>query len=140
MRHYDSTYTGTRIRYALLASRFAPKQVPADYIVDSQRPHEDYVFGTIDFPRELTAEEVCRYQLLKLTRPAEEVDSVKPSPFPLLRARQIACEMLEISKRLPNGALKSRIKTLFDLTPPGQGQFTLRDDIEAAAAEVFEID
>ncbi|HAM57622.1 MAG TPA: hypothetical protein DCQ64_20295 [Candidatus Rokubacteria bacterium] len=50
---YDDTYTGDRWTYGLTYRPLGYAQVPAGFIVWSDRPHPDFRFGTIDYPEPL---------------------------------------------------------------------------------------
>lgn len=50
---YSQTYTGSRYRYALLASPVKPGRVPCGYIINSDKPHPNYKFGTVEYPIKL---------------------------------------------------------------------------------------
>lgn len=65
---FDDTYTGPRWRYGLVYRPLVAgtANVPRGWILHSDRPHPQLRHGTVDFPRELTPEEVARYELLPL--------------------------------------------------------------------------
>jgi hypothetical protein len=65
---FNDTYAGPRWRYGL---QYRPLLLggatPEDFIVFSDRASADprcRLYGTVDFPRELTAQEVTSYQLV----------------------------------------------------------------------------
>lgn len=61
---YDDEYTGPRWRYALLhRPHWTIGAYPDGSLIWSERTHDDYPFGTVDFPRQLTPDEVRNYQL-----------------------------------------------------------------------------
>ena len=60
---FDDEYTGPRFRYGLT---FRPPMVggiPEGYIINSDRKHYDFAFGTLDWPRQLTEHEVSAFEL-----------------------------------------------------------------------------
>jgi hypothetical protein len=63
---FDDTYTGPRFTYACWYRPPGYAQVPDGWIINSIRPHPDYNHGTVDYPRELTAEEMARFQLERI--------------------------------------------------------------------------
>lgn len=60
---YDDTYTGPRFTYGLTYRPLVTGAVPQGWILFSDRPHERYRHGTVQYPRELTAEECAAYEL-----------------------------------------------------------------------------
>lgn len=62
-QHYDDTYQGERWTYGLTYRPLGYAQVPAGWIIWSDRPHATFQHGTVDYPRELTAQEISSYQL-----------------------------------------------------------------------------
>ncbi|HEV8639416.1 MAG TPA: hypothetical protein VG370_34845 [Chloroflexota bacterium] len=61
---FDDTYDGPRWRYAPLSRPVRTGAVPSGWIVGSVRPaHPAFPFGVVDFPRELTPDEVAGYEL-----------------------------------------------------------------------------
>ncbi len=64
---YDDDYTGPRWAYLLTHRPLMIGTLPRDVIVGSLRPDPTYGFGRIEYARELTAEEVDRYELVDLT-------------------------------------------------------------------------
>ena len=64
---FDDEYLGPRWRYGLRYRPVAGCHLPKGWIIGSYRQSETFrVFGTIDFPRELTEEEVCSFELEKV--------------------------------------------------------------------------
>ena len=61
---FSDEYTGPRFTYGL---KYRPMQIgarPKDYIIGSEARHPDFPnFGTIQYPRELTANEIYSYEL-----------------------------------------------------------------------------
>jgi hypothetical protein len=66
---YDETYTGDRWTYALTHRPLAMYHVPNNWILFSNRYSADYSFGTVDYARELSAEDVYRYELVLVREP-----------------------------------------------------------------------
>jgi len=61
---WSDEYTGPRWTYGLTYRPLGVATVPRGFILGSQRTHPLYPFGTIDYPRELTHQEITGYQLL----------------------------------------------------------------------------
>lgn len=64
---YSHDYKGERWKYGLSYRPTGGANLPAGDILFSERDHPDYKFGTVDYPRELTADEVRNFQLTPLT-------------------------------------------------------------------------
>lgn len=65
---YDKTYEGPRYTYGL---QFRPVMLgaqPKGYIADSERPHKDYHYGTVQYPRELYDWELVDFEMERLPR------------------------------------------------------------------------
>lgn len=60
---FDDTYDGPRWTYGLSYRPLAYASVPAGWIIGSNRPHPAYHFGTVQYPRELTAAELDAFEL-----------------------------------------------------------------------------
>lgn len=60
---FDDEYTGTRYTYGLNSRPVGYAQVPAGWIVQSNRKDSRFNFGTIDYPFELTPEQVYSFEL-----------------------------------------------------------------------------
>lgn len=60
---FDDKYTGTRYRYGLTYRPPAYANIPAGWIVFSNRTDPKFKFGTIDYPRQLTEHEIESYEL-----------------------------------------------------------------------------
>lgn len=71
---HDDTYTGARWAYGLTYRPLDYAAVPAGWIIGSDRPHESYPFGTIDYGRELRPQEIAAYQLTPLTPVPPELE------------------------------------------------------------------
>lgn len=68
MNHWHNDYTGHRWTYGL---RHRPMRIgaqPRDFILQSDGPvTERYRFGTIQYPRQLTEEELRVYEMEEIT-------------------------------------------------------------------------
>lgn len=75
---FDDDYAGPRWTYGLSNRPLGSAQVPAKWIIFSDRPHPKYGHGTVDYSRELTPHEVYAFELelVKVTYP-EPLDSLK---------------------------------------------------------------
>jgi hypothetical protein len=63
---FDNEYTGPRYTYAL---RNRPPSIgccPTGRIVGADKPHPDWMYGTITYARELTDKEIYDYELVQL--------------------------------------------------------------------------
>lgn len=66
---YDDTYTGPRYRYGLKYRPVTVANLPKGWIVQSGKKHPDFrLFGTVDFPRQLTEDEVVAFDLEDIGR------------------------------------------------------------------------
>lgn len=63
---FDDEYNGPRWRYGLTFRPVGFGNVPKGYIIGSDRPHKQFRHGTIDYPRELTTEEVAGFELTRV--------------------------------------------------------------------------
>lgn len=64
---FDDEYTGPRFTYGMIFRPASIGTVPDGRIVDSNKSSPDFpVFGTIDYPRELTEDELYRFELIKV--------------------------------------------------------------------------
>ena len=60
---FDEDYTGPRYTYGMI---YRPLQIgaqPKGYIIGSLREHPDYRHGTIQYPRQLSEDEIKSYEL-----------------------------------------------------------------------------
>lgn len=64
--YMDSTYTGPRWRYGLNYRPLGFGQVPDGWIVQSDRKDPKFRHGTVDYPHELPADKVKRFELTPL--------------------------------------------------------------------------
>lgn len=60
---YDDTYNGLRYTYGLSYRPLAQSQVPDGWIIWSDKKHNDFKFGTADYPFELTSEQIKSFEL-----------------------------------------------------------------------------
>jgi hypothetical protein len=60
---FNDTYHGARWTYGARYRPLHTANVPAGWIIGSDRAHPDYAYGTVDYPRELTPAEVRHYEL-----------------------------------------------------------------------------
>ncbi len=63
---FDEDYTGERFTYGM---RYRPLQIgaqPKGYIISSLREHKDYRHGSIQYPRQLTNDELKSYELERI--------------------------------------------------------------------------
>lgn len=63
---YDDTYNGPRYRYGLTLRPLAMVHIPKDFILWSDRRHPEYPYGTVDYPVQLSADDVSAYSLAPL--------------------------------------------------------------------------
>lgn len=66
---FNDTYNGPRFTYGLQYRPLAQAQVPDGWIIWSDREHEDYPFGVIDYPFELEPEKAKSFEMI-LVKPA----------------------------------------------------------------------
>lgn len=73
---FDEDYQGKRWRYGLQFRPVGFATVPRGYIIGSDRTHQRFTHGTIDYPFQLRDEEVQSYQLVEVSQDAfrEAVD------------------------------------------------------------------
>lgn len=60
---FDDEYTGPRYTYGLRNRPAGYAQVPPGWIIESNRKDPRFNFGTIDYPTELTPEQVYSFEL-----------------------------------------------------------------------------
>lgn len=65
---FDDDYDGERFTYGLQNRPLSFASVPKGWIIDSNREHPDFLHGTVDYPGELTEDEVRSFQLVKLDK------------------------------------------------------------------------
>lgn len=64
---FDNEYAGPGFTYGMIFRPAGIGTVPAGRIVESNKSSLDFpVFGTIDYPRELTEEELYQFELVKV--------------------------------------------------------------------------
>lgn len=73
---FDEEYQGKRWRYGLQFRPAGFATVPKGYIIGSERTHQRFTHGTLDYPFQLRDEEVQSYQLVEVSQDAfrEAVD------------------------------------------------------------------
>ena len=76
----DTAYTGPRFRYGLQYRPKAPGAVPKGFILDSDRLSSDYRYGTIDYPTELSREQVSDYELIFVGEFTDDKIAIKRTP------------------------------------------------------------
>lgn len=70
---YSNQYDGPRWTYGMSYRPVIPLgNVPDGWIILSNQEHPDFMFGTIDYPFELTAEQVKRFELTFVKGPDDE--------------------------------------------------------------------
>ena len=57
---FDDSYTGPRWRYGLQYRPASHANIPKGWIVGSVRPSPMYRHGTVDYTRELSAQEIAQ--------------------------------------------------------------------------------
>lgn len=63
---YSDTYQGPRWVYGLRHRPLNASTVPPGWIVWSDRDHAAFAHGTVDYPRQLTVDEVAGFELVPL--------------------------------------------------------------------------
>ncbi|MGE5610384.1 MAG: hypothetical protein ACM359_14110 [Bacillota bacterium] len=63
---FNDTYKGPRWTYGLSHRPLGFFNQPKGYIIHSDRKHPRFMFGTVDYPFELPAEEVSAFQLVRV--------------------------------------------------------------------------
>lgn len=91
---YDEDYHGARWTYACTHRPPGYAAVPDGRIVGGDRPHPTYQFGTIQYPRQLTAEEINRYELDDLGQIARDRVTAQELWTELLRADRATAMIL----------------------------------------------
>ena len=64
---YSHDYKGQRWTYGLSYRPVGGSNLPQGDILFSERDHAEFKFGTVDYPRELTEDEVTNFQLTLVT-------------------------------------------------------------------------
>ena len=65
MTIFDDEYTGPRFTYGLTLRPLARFHIPDGWIIDSDKYDKDFPrYGIVDYPVELTAEQLYRYDLV----------------------------------------------------------------------------
>lgn len=60
---YNDEYTGPRYRYGLYYRPLSTGTVPRGFIINSDREHSVFRHGTIDYPKQLTEQQISDYEL-----------------------------------------------------------------------------
>jgi hypothetical protein len=63
---FDDTYKGSRYKYGLTYRPVGYASIPDGWIIKSDRKSDQFKFGTIEYPRKLTSDEVHSFQLTEL--------------------------------------------------------------------------
>ncbi len=63
---YNDTYNGPRYTYGLNYRPLAQSQVPDGWIIWSDEEHEDFKFGTVDYPFELASDQIKSFELIPI--------------------------------------------------------------------------
>lgn len=64
---FNEDYTGPRVTYGLTIRPVARFNIPDGWIIGSQKAHPDFRrYGTIDYPFELTQEQLHHYDMIKV--------------------------------------------------------------------------
>jgi hypothetical protein len=66
MIEFDDTYTGPRWTYGLQFRPIASSHIPDGWIIGSDRPNPEYNHGTVQYPRQLSDDEVQSFQLSEI--------------------------------------------------------------------------
>jgi hypothetical protein len=67
---FDDEYTGERWTYGLSYRPLAQYNVPDGWIIYSARPNIRYAYGTVQYARRLTEQEIDRFDLTPIERNA----------------------------------------------------------------------
>ncbi|MEI6870889.1 MAG: LPD5 domain-containing protein [Verrucomicrobiota bacterium] len=73
---FDKEYTGPRHTYGLRNRPLATGAQPKGWIIDSLREHPDFRHGTVQYPRELTKDELYSYEM----EPVKEAEAPTTTP------------------------------------------------------------
>ena len=63
---FDNTYTGRRWTYGLKYRPLAKAEVQDGWIIQSDKKHPDFSFGIVDYPFELTEEQLQNFQMVSV--------------------------------------------------------------------------
>jgi len=63
---FDDSYNGLRWTYGLQYRPLAKAQVPDGWIIQSNREHPGFRFGTVDYPFQLSKEKAQNFQLIEI--------------------------------------------------------------------------
>lgn len=63
---FDDTNKGLRWTFGMSHRSLGFLKQPKGYIIHSDRKRPRFMFGTVDYPFELSAEEICAFQLARV--------------------------------------------------------------------------
>lgn len=63
---FDDDYKGPRWTYGMTYRPIGIGAIPKGWIINSQKDHSAFRFGTIDYPKELTEKEVRSFELTEV--------------------------------------------------------------------------
>jgi hypothetical protein len=72
VHHFEDEYEGPRYTYGLALRPLSAFTVPGGWIIGSARPAAHFLFGVVDFARELTPAECDRFDLILVASPADD--------------------------------------------------------------------
>jgi len=65
---FDEDYEGQRFTYGFTYRPVGISCQPEGFIIGSNKDHSDFNFGTLDYPFELSQEQVTSYELTKVEK------------------------------------------------------------------------
>ena len=71
---FDDEYTGPRWTYGVTIRPVARFNIPEGWIVDSQKENKKYRFGTVDYPFELSQDDLTHYDMIKEQTPNDNIN------------------------------------------------------------------
>lgn len=69
---FDDEYTGPRYTYGVTLRPVTRFNIPDGWIIDSQKPHPSFRYGTVDYPHRLTVEQKNHYDMVTVAEPGKE--------------------------------------------------------------------
>lgn len=96
---WDDEYTGPRWKYGLSYRPVGYAQVPSGWIIKSNRPHAEFRFGTVDWPRELTDLEREHAELTLVSTPQKMRMTVTLEGLTLDQVHQVEALVAEAAER-----------------------------------------
>lgn len=72
---YDDEYDGPRWRYGLTYRPPSGSSLPSGWIIWSDRKSSKFAHGTIEYPRELTPQEIAAYELVDLGKVIDDAEA-----------------------------------------------------------------